>query len=95
LILQAFQLSPATTRLNLIDYRGFLTIALEGKGEKCDKVREYLLAMEQKARVDTLIYENTGFIADDFQEVGKYADDPTIQTMMESQRTIRELLPAE
>jgi hypothetical protein len=94
-ILQAFQLPLATSHLNLIDYRGFLAIALEGKGAGCDKVRDYLLTMEQKARVDTVVYDNTGFITGDFQDVGsptrrlgeKYADDPTIQTMLESQRT--------
>jgi hypothetical protein len=56
-IRQAFQLSATDSRTKLIDYRGFLTIALEGKGKACDKVREYLLPMEQKARVDTVVYE--------------------------------------
>ena len=83
-----FNLDRKDHSTRLIDYRGFLTIALEGQGPACDKVRQYLLAMEQKARVDTVIYENTGFNTDDFQDVGKYADDPTIQTMLESQKAM-------
>lgn len=78
-----FSLSTKDHATKLMDYHGFLSVALEGHGSACDKVREYLLAMEQKARIDTVIYENTGFQADDFQDVGEYANDPTIQTMNE------------
>lgn len=67
-IRETFGLSDSDHSTKLIDYHGFLTIALEGHGTACDKVREYLLAMEKKARVDTVVYENTGFNADDFQE---------------------------
>ena len=59
----------------LIDYSGFLTIALEGKSSACDKVREYLRKMEMKARVDSVVYETTGMDASDFQTVGKYSED--------------------
>jgi hypothetical protein len=52
------QLPPSASQVKLIDYRGFLTIALEGKGSACDRVREYLLSMEQKARIDTISYRN-------------------------------------
>lgn len=92
LICQAFSLSNFATRVKLIDYRGFLTIALEGQGEYCDKLREYLLAMEKKARVDTVVYEKTGMIATDLLEVGEFADEPTIQSIMESQRNIQRIL---
>lgn len=92
LICQVFNLSNFATRIKLIDYRGFLTIALEGKGEHCDKLRDYLLAMEKKARVDTIVYEETGIIATDLLEVGEFADEPTIQSIMESQRNIQRIL---
>ena len=75
IILQEFRLNPKISRLNLIDYRGFLTIALEGTSNACDRVREYLLKMETKARVDSVVYETTGMDASDFQTVGKYSED--------------------
>lgn len=91
-IRQGFGLSKSDFSTRLIDYHGFLTIALEGHGTACDKVREYLLAMEQKARVDSVVYETTGMDAADFQEVAKYAEDPLMQSMMEGQRRMKEIM---
>ena len=42
-IRQDLLLSQRDYSTQLINYRGFLTIALEGQGEHCDKLREYLL----------------------------------------------------
>jgi hypothetical protein len=61
--------------------RGFLTIALEGQGKACDKVREYLLSMEQKARIDSIVYEKTGLDASDLSEIGAYMAVLTLHTM--------------
>lgn len=92
LIKESLNLLERDYSTQLIDYRGFLTIALEGHGEHCDKVRQYLLATEQKARVDTVVYEKTGLDASDLSQVAPYLDDPTVKTMLESQRTMRELV---
>ena len=92
IIRQAFNLADNDHRTLLVDYRGFLTLALEGRGEHCDRVREYLLAMEEKARTDAVVYNETGMDTKDFTEVGEYLDDPTVVTMMESQRTMQELI---
>lgn len=85
-------LSDKDYSTKFVDYRGFLTIAVEGEGTNCDKVREYLLAMEEKARTDTVIYQETGMDTKDFSEAGEYLDDPTVITMMESQRTMQEMI---
>ncbi len=69
---EEFALSSKDHNTKMIDYRGFLTIALEGQGSACDKVREYLLKMETKARVDSVVYETIGMDTADFQDVGKY-----------------------
>jgi len=92
IVRRTFNLADYDHRTQLIDYQGFLTIALEGRGEHCDKVREYLLAMEEKARTDAVIYQETGMDTKDFSDVGEYLDDPTVITMMESQRTMQELI---
>ncbi|MBC8232248.1 hypothetical protein H8E77_22105 [bacterium] len=92
IIRQTFNLADNDHRTLLVDYQGFLTLALEGNGEHCDKVREYLLAMEEKARTDSVIYQETGLDTKDFSDVGEYLDDPTVVTMMESQRTMQELI---
>lgn len=89
---EEFALSSKDHNTKMIDYRGFLTVALEGQGSACDKVREYLLKMETKARVDSVVYETTGLDAADFQEVAKYAEDPIMQSMMEGQRRMKEIM---
>jgi len=87
-----FDLAKNDNKQSLIDYHGFLTIALEGHGSVCDKVREYLLAMEKKARVDSVVYETTGMDADDFQEIGQYMDDPMIQNILERRKQMKDII---
>ena len=89
---EEFALSSKDHSTKMIDYRGFLTVALEGHGAACDKVREYLLKMETKARVDSVVYETTGMDTADFQEVGQYMDDPMVQRMLESQKHAKEII---
>lgn len=92
LVKEALGLSERDYSTQLIDYQGFLTIALEGQGEQCDKVRQYLLAMEQIGRTNAVVYEETGLDTSDLSEIAPYMNDPTVKTMLESQKTMRELV---
>lgn len=89
---QKFGLSEMDSSTKLIDYHGFLTLALEGRGKHCEKVREYLLTMEKKARVDTIVYETTGMDAADLQEVGPHIDDPMIRDILERQKQMKDII---
>ena len=72
-----FNLAKNAHHTRLIDYHGFLTVALEGRGLACDKVREYLLAMEKKARLDTVVNEGIGISSTELEQNGSL--DATIQ----------------
>jgi len=89
---QEFGLSDVDFTTKLIDYHGFLTIALNGKGSNCDKVREYLLSMEKKARVDTVVQNGTGFSTSQLLEIGDSIADPMIQGAMERMKNTQDLI---
>jgi hypothetical protein len=91
-IKEALGLSLHDGATKLIDYKGFLFVSLYGKGSNCDKVREYLLKMEEKARIDSTIYANTGYDTADFKEVSEYQDDPILQSIITSQKAIQEVM---
>ncbi len=83
-IRETFRLSSKDSQTKLISYKGFLFLSLTGRGLYCNKVREYLLAMEQKARTDTVIYDSIGIDTATLQDIGDDIDDPIINTTLQS-----------
>lgn len=89
-----FDLSEKDYSTKFIDYRGFLTLAIEGEGEHCNKVREYLLMMEEKARTDAVVHDGMGLNTNELERIGDDVNDPIIQSslnLLQSARSVIEL----